>query len=75
VYTVATDGATAKAHRVAVAFLEGRSAALRGGEADGLGQVITDGAAYLTDGAPVRLPAGGARAGVGMAAAESRRAP
>lgn len=55
VYTIARGpgGSEARRHRVLLAFLTGDQAAVRSG-LDGAGAVVTEGAAYLEDGSPVR---------------------
>ncbi len=54
VYTISADGSRAERRRVTVSFITGdRVAVTRGLE--GVAAVITDGAAYLSDGAAVRL--------------------
>ncbi|HYW08021.1 MAG TPA: efflux RND transporter periplasmic adaptor subunit [Longimicrobium sp.] len=53
VYTLTPDGRRARRTPVRIAFLRGDRAAVRGG-LDGVREVVTDGAAYLEDGAPVR---------------------
>ncbi|HEX8391050.1 MAG TPA: efflux RND transporter periplasmic adaptor subunit [Longimicrobium sp.] len=52
VFTLAPDG-RARRMPVRIAFLRGERAAVRGG-LDGVAEVVTDGAAYLEDGAAVR---------------------
>jgi multidrug efflux system membrane fusion protein len=54
VYALSPDGKRAKRHRVTVAFIEGDRVAVAGG-LDGASRVLTDGAAYLDDGAAVRV--------------------
>lgn len=54
VLTLAADGKTARRVSVQVAFLDGDRVALRAG-VDGVDEVITDGAAWVRDGAPVRV--------------------
>jgi membrane fusion protein, multidrug efflux system len=54
VYTLSADGRRAQRHRVTVAFIDGDRVALAGG-LEGASQVLTDGAAYLDDGATVRV--------------------
>jgi len=59
VLALAADGKTARRVPVQVAFLDGDRVALRAG-VDGVDQVVTDGAAWLRDGAAVRvLPSAG----------------
>jgi RND family efflux transporter MFP subunit len=53
VFTVTADGRRARRVPVRVAFLRGDRAAVSGG-LDGVAEVVTEGAAYLEDGAPVR---------------------
>lgn len=59
VLALAADGKTARRVPVQVAFLDGDRVALRAGF-EGIDQVVTDGAAWLREGAPVRVlpPAG-----------------
>jgi membrane fusion protein, multidrug efflux system len=54
VYTLSADGKRAERRRVTVAFIEGSRVAVTGG-LEGASRVLTDGAAYLDDGAAVRL--------------------
>jgi multidrug efflux system membrane fusion protein len=54
VFVLSADGARAQRRPVRVAYLSAGRAALREG-LDGVGAVVTDGAAYLTDGARVRV--------------------
>ncbi|HEX6371205.1 MAG TPA: efflux RND transporter periplasmic adaptor subunit [Longimicrobium sp.] len=54
VYTLAADGRTAKRLPVTVGFIAGERVAVSGG-LDGVASVVTDGAAYLGDGAAVRV--------------------
>jgi membrane fusion protein, multidrug efflux system len=56
VYTVAADS-TAVRVPVAIGFLSGGSAAILSG-LESVGSIVTEGAAYLTDGIPVRVIAG-----------------
>jgi membrane fusion protein, multidrug efflux system len=58
VYTIARGAAPPRARRVpvAIAFVRGAQAAVRAG-LEGVTEVVTDGAAYLEDGAPVRIAA------------------
>lgn len=52
VFSIAPDGRTARRHAVRVAWLRGGTVAIRDG-LDGVGHVVTDGVAYLSDGSPV----------------------
>jgi RND family efflux transporter MFP subunit len=54
VYALSADGARAERRRVTVLFIVGDRVALAGG-LDGVAAVVTDGAAYLNDGAAVRV--------------------
>ena len=54
VYELSADGKRAERRRVTVAFIEGSRVAVTGG-LEGASRVLTDGAAYLDDGAAVRL--------------------
>jgi multidrug efflux system membrane fusion protein len=54
VYTLSPDGKRARRQRVTVAFIQGDRVALAGG-LSGAARVLTDGAAYLDDGAAVRV--------------------
>jgi RND family efflux transporter MFP subunit len=54
VYALSSDGRRAERRRVTVAFIEGSRVAITGG-LDGASRVLTDGAAYLDDGAAVRV--------------------
>jgi multidrug efflux system membrane fusion protein len=54
VYTLSPDGKRAQRHRVTVAFVEGDRVAVASG-LSGASRVLTDGAAYLDDGAVVRV--------------------
>jgi len=54
VYALSADGTRAERRRVTVGFIEGRWVAVAGG-LDGASRVLTDGAAYLDDGAAVRV--------------------
>lgn len=54
VYTLAADGRTARRLPVTVGFIAGERVAVSGG-LDGVGSVVTDGAAYLGDGAAVKV--------------------
>jgi multidrug efflux system membrane fusion protein len=54
VYALSADGKRAERRRVTVAFIEGSWVAVVGG-LEGTSRVLTDGAAYLDDGAAVRL--------------------
>jgi multidrug efflux system membrane fusion protein len=54
VYTVTADGRRARRLPVTVAFIQGERVALSGG-VDGVERVVTDGAAYLGDGAAVEV--------------------
>ena len=54
VYALSDDGARALRRRVAVAFIDGSRVAVPSG-LDGASRVLTDGAAYLDDGAAVRV--------------------
>jgi membrane fusion protein, multidrug efflux system len=56
VYTVSADS-TAVRVPVAIGFLSGGSAAIFSG-LESVGSIVTEGAAYLTDGTPVRVVAG-----------------
>jgi hypothetical protein len=68
VYTVRRQSAepVADRRRVRIAFLAGEQVAVRAG-LEGVNEVVTDGAPYLQDGAPVRplggqqVPEGGGR--------------
>lgn len=54
VYTLAADGRTAKRLPVTVGFIAGERVAVSGG-LEGVASVVTDGAAYLGDGAAVKV--------------------
>lgn len=54
VYALSADGTRAERRRVAVAFIEEDRVAVSGG-LDGVARVLTDGAAFLDDGAAVRV--------------------
>lgn len=54
VYALSADGTRAERRRVTVAFIEGGRVAITDG-LEGAAQVLTDGAAYLIDGAAVRV--------------------
>lgn len=54
VYTLSADGRTAKRLPVTVGFIAGERVAVSGG-LDGVQSVVTDGAAYLGDGAAVKV--------------------
>ena len=54
VYALSADGKRAQRRRVTVAFIEGDRVAVAGG-LEGASRVVTDGAAYLDDGAAVRV--------------------
>jgi multidrug efflux system membrane fusion protein len=54
VYALSADGARARRRRVTVAFIAGSQVAVARG-LDGVHMVLTDGAAYLDDGAAVRV--------------------
>lgn len=54
VYALSADGKRAERRRVTVGFIEGSRVAVTGG-LEGASRVLTDGAAYLDDGAAVRL--------------------
>jgi membrane fusion protein, multidrug efflux system len=54
VYALSADGKRAERRRVTVAFIEGSRVAIAGG-LEGASRVLTDGAAYLDDGAAVRV--------------------
>jgi RND family efflux transporter MFP subunit len=54
IYTLSSDGGTAERRRVTLAFIDGDQAVVAGG-LEGASQVLTDGAAYLDDGAAVRV--------------------
>jgi multidrug efflux system membrane fusion protein len=54
VYTLSADGKKARRVPVSVAFIQGERVALSGG-LDGVAAVVTDGAAYLGDGAAVKV--------------------
>lgn len=54
VYTLSGDGKKARRVPVSVAFIQGERVAVSGG-LDGVGAVVTDGAAYLGDGAAVKV--------------------
>jgi RND family efflux transporter MFP subunit len=54
VYTLSADGKRAERRRVTIAFIEGSRVAVSGG-LEGASRVLTDGAAYLDDGAAVRV--------------------
>ena len=54
VYTLSTDGRKARRMPVSVAFIQGERVALSGG-LEGVQAVVTDGAAYLGDGAAVKV--------------------
>jgi membrane fusion protein, multidrug efflux system len=54
VYTLAADGRTARRLPVSIAFIQGERVAVSGG-LDGIASVVTDGAAYLGDGAAVKV--------------------
>jgi RND family efflux transporter MFP subunit len=53
VYTVTPDDARARRLEVSIGFLQGQQVAVQSG-LDGVSAVVTDGVAYLTDGAAVR---------------------
>jgi multidrug efflux system membrane fusion protein len=54
VYALSPDGKHAKRHRVTVAFMDGDRVAVASG-LNGASRVLTEGAAYLDDGAAVRV--------------------
>jgi RND family efflux transporter MFP subunit len=54
VYVLSADGSRAERRRVTVAFIDGSRVAIAGGLEDAT-RVLTDGAAYLDDGAAVRV--------------------
>jgi multidrug efflux system membrane fusion protein len=54
VYTLRADGRTARRVPVTVSFIHGERVAISGG-LDGVASVVTDGAAYLGDGAAVKV--------------------
>jgi RND family efflux transporter MFP subunit len=54
VYTLAADGKRARRLPVTIAFITGERVAVSGG-LDGVSSVVTDGAAYLGDGAAVKV--------------------
>ncbi|HLM68896.1 MAG TPA: efflux RND transporter periplasmic adaptor subunit, partial [Longimicrobium sp.] len=54
VYTLSADRKTARRVPVSVAFIQGERVAVSGG-LDGVSAVVTDGAAYLGDGAAVKV--------------------
>jgi RND family efflux transporter MFP subunit len=54
VYALSADGTRAERRRVTVAFIEGDRVAVSGG-LEGVSRVLTDGAAYLDNGAAVRV--------------------
>lgn len=54
VYTLAPNGRSAKRVPVTVAFIQGNRVAIAGG-LDGVGRVVTEGAAFLSDGAAVEV--------------------
>jgi multidrug efflux pump subunit AcrA (membrane-fusion protein) len=54
VYTLAADGKHARRLPVTVGFIAGERVAVSGG-LDGVAHVVTDGAAYLGDGAAVKV--------------------
>jgi RND family efflux transporter MFP subunit len=54
VYALSADGTRAERRRVTVAFIEGDRVAVAGG-LEGVSRVLTDGAAYLDNGAAVRV--------------------
>jgi multidrug efflux system membrane fusion protein len=54
VYTLAADGRSAVRHAVTIAFVTGSDVAVTAG-LDGAARVITEGAAYLDNGAPVEV--------------------
>lgn len=54
VFAVVDGGRSVKRRLVTVAFVHGGQVAVRGG-LDGVSSVVTDGSAYLTDGAPVKI--------------------
>jgi RND family efflux transporter MFP subunit len=54
VYTLTDDGRRARRLPVTVGFIQGERVAVSGG-LDGVGSVVTDGAAYLGDGAAVKV--------------------
>jgi RND family efflux transporter MFP subunit len=54
VYALSADGKRAERRRVTVAFIEGSQVAIASG-LEGASRVLTDGAAYLDDGAAVRV--------------------
>ncbi|HEX2208319.1 MAG TPA: efflux RND transporter periplasmic adaptor subunit [Longimicrobium sp.] len=54
VYTLSADGRTAKRLRITVGFIAGERVAVSGG-LNGVRSVVTDGAAYLGDGAAVKV--------------------
>jgi RND family efflux transporter MFP subunit len=54
VFTLSADGTTAERREVTIAFIDGDRVAVSGG-LEGVSTVLTDGAAYLDDGAAVRI--------------------
>jgi multidrug efflux pump subunit AcrA (membrane-fusion protein) len=54
VYVLSAEGARALRRRVTVAFIDGNRVAISNG-LSGASRVLTDGAAYLDDGAAVRV--------------------
>ena len=54
VYTLSADGKRAERRRITIAFIEGSRVAVSGG-LEGASRVLADGAAYLDDGAAVRV--------------------
>ncbi len=54
VFVPSADGLRAERRTVTIAFLAGDRAAIAGG-LDGVRAVVTDGAAYLDDGEPIRV--------------------
>ncbi len=54
VYALSSDGSRAERRRVTVAFIDGNRVAVTKG-LEGVSRVLTDGAAYLDDGAAVRI--------------------
>lgn len=66
VYTIVRGpgGSVARRHRVVLGFLTGDQAAVRSG-LDGADAVVTEGAAYLQEGVPVRVMGSEPRAGEG----------
>jgi multidrug efflux system membrane fusion protein len=53
-YTLSADGSRAKRRRISIGFIEGSRVAVTAG-LDGVERVLTEGAAYLDDGAAVRV--------------------